>query len=353
MFLLFTFFILLVTFVNSSSNRHHHQHQGNYCSPDSLFLGTWKYHQLTTVSTTSNNPFGSCQNTFSDVSGFPLLSDQIRKWTCWNQSYHLASFQQLSSCSFLPWKRSIQKLKDKKIAFVGDSLMAQLYISAQCMYESLGFPTERRNVRFFMNLMLRPDKPCYPECLRNPTATPFRCFSCPNGVRYEFNSSTPFYPHFWMSQIPEETFAIITGAGAWFSLVKFLDDTAEAVPVDPVELYFDKLAPFFHRFIHEKKMNVFWVNLPPLTHSDPSLIRLYGWNNFAFFDSYAKERLTREGVVFIDSNRAVAERKRKDANISDHPYGLHWCNPGRSTIPEFINQAIFHLLALSLDEEIE
>jgi hypothetical protein len=351
-----TFLIMSVDFVCSSSRKHsslhEHHRQSNYCTQDSVFLGAWKYHKLTTVSVTSSNPFSACPNTFSDVSGFPSLSDQIRKWTCWNQSYHLASFQRSSSCSVLDWRRSIQRLKDKKIYFVGDSLMAQHYISAQCMYESLRFPTERNNVRLLISSLLRPDKPCFPECFKNPSYTTkssvFPCLACPNGILYKFNASMSSYPHFWLSKIPDNITALIIGTGAWYNSGSI---SLQKNPLDVYKETIDGLAPYFHRFIHEKKMKVFWVNLPPITHSDPSLIRLYGWDNFALFDSYAKERLTREGVVFIDSNRAVAERKRKDANISDHPFGLHWCNPGRSTIPEFINQAIFHLLAVSLDKE--
>jgi hypothetical protein len=326
----------------------HNNNHKPFCGIPSLFHGTWKYHGNTSVGH-SIDPFGSCPNAFRDIAEHEHIEKQRLKYGCRNQSYQAASFRQ--SCSILPPGKSIAKLKHKKILFVGDSLIGQLFIAAKCVYDYLGFQAESTNLHFNINTMLRPDMPCDPECAKNHS---FRtkdhivpCVACPKGITYEFNSSMSSYPDFWMSLITNETTALIIETGAWYNFRKFLGK-------DPIGIYketIDGLAPYFRRFVHEMKIKVIWVNLPPITETDFSLVQWNGWDNFAFYDEYAKRQLSKEGVIFIDSNRAVAERKRKDPAVSAPPGELHWCNPGRSSVPEFTIQAIFHLLALSLHGE--
>jgi hypothetical protein len=326
----------------------HNNNHTPFCGISSLFHGTWEYVGNISVGQ-SIDPFQSCPNAFNDIAEQFWIENQRSKYGCRNHSYQAASFRQ--SCSILPLGKTIAKLKDKKIVFVGDSLVGQLFIAAKCVYDCLGFQAESKNLDFHFNTMLRPDMPCHPECAKNHQ---FRtkdylvpCAACPKGIVYEFNSFMPSYPDYWMSQVNNETDALIIGTGAWYNFRKFLG-------TDPIGIYketIDGLAPYFHRFVHEMKIKVFWVNLPPILETDLSLVHWYGWDNFAFYDEYAKQRLSGEGVIFIDSNHAVAERKRKDPAVSFPSGELHWCNPGRSSVPEFTIQAIFHLLALSFHEE--
>jgi hypothetical protein len=82
--------------------------------------------------------------------------------------------------------------------------MGQLFISAQCLYESLGFPTERNNV---LNLVVVTGQSLFSTMFKESKLYYERlpCMACPNGVLYEFNDSMSSYHHFWSFKIQDNT----------------------------------------------------------------------------------------------------------------------------------------------------
>jgi hypothetical protein len=81
--------------------------------------------------------------------------------------------------------------------------------------------------------------------------------------------------------------ALIIEAGSWFKSNEVRENDSVVFRENRIELYketIDELAPYFHRFIHQQKMKVFWVNLPPKTYPNASWIRLFGWDRFVLLD---------------------------------------------------------------------
>ncbi len=186
-----------------------------YCSFSNVFNGTWKYDQLTPL---NNNPYNECPHFVSNVLNVTRIRDYYNKYSCVGKPYLKAKYE-TNNCSLLSLKSSIKMIKSqtrkshqKQIVFVGDSLMSQVFISASCYLDSnlhqstlstkvvkhptnspdsfiINYPTFL-NVTYILDLFLRTDYPCEPECLgANST---FRdsmlksmfsaCYACPYGI---------------------------------------------------------------------------------------------------------------------------------------------------------------------------
>jgi hypothetical protein len=324
----------------TSKFRHNKTHKPtNVCNKGNIFVGNWSYHEIITINQ-QTNPFQFCPNALKMISHDLILKDHPQKWACWNSSYYDATFHP-AYCQWMGLHDVFLKLKGKRIAFVGDSLSGQLFIAALCGLESSGFDFDHTEFKYYASAMLRPDLPCDPECLKNPKYVDpsgfiLPCLACPDGIFWPFNGSFASYPHYWISKITPNTSAIVIGTGAWYNVWKKLTD-----PMASFRETVDKLAPIFYDFIHHRGIQVFWIDLPPISDFEWEISKLFGWHLYVEYMVYAKQRLEREGVILVESNLAAAPRKLRDNNITNH---IHWCNPGRSTLPLFIDHAIFQLL---------
>jgi hypothetical protein len=332
-------------------HRHHsHHHRKDLihkkaCTNNDIFVGNWSYHEKIVV---RDNPYRICPKTVSMISDNFFLGDHVYKYSCVNSTYTHATFHP-SICQWLPLHELFTKLKGQKISFVGDSLIIQLYLATLCNLESLGFPTNHMELEVHPNMLLRPDLPCDRACIDpnyiDPNGFPVFCFACPNGVFMPFNESFMTYDHYWAKYITSNTTAIIIGAGAWYNAWKKVNN-----PIESYHETIDKLAPVFRKFIQEKNISVFWIDLPPMTPDEKVGYEKYNWNVFDHYGQYARERLTPEGVIFVESNLATGPRRMIDGNIA---ILLLWCSPGISTIPIFIDHAIFQMIVTSQEQQEE
>lgn len=308
------------------------------CSKYNIFQGKWAYYEKFKVL----DPFAICPNTLDEILHNRYLKDQTTKWPCYNNTYTLAHFQP-QSCHWLSMKESVEHLKGQSITLVGDSIMGQLYIALLCAIEANGYPRDHLTISYYNDAMLRPDMPCDEKCLKikNYTDPKFfmACYACPKGIFYAFNSSFETYPDYWVAKMPQNTTTLVLSSGAWYNLWKKIKS--------PLNTYYetiDKLSPMLQRFIKKEHRKVFWIELPPMEELNFEQAKWFGWHNFPAYNAYAKRRLEPLGVTFVGHSKATASRKKKDANITEWSH-LHWCNPGKTMIPEFIGTALFHLIS--------
>lgn len=230
--------------------------------------------------------------------------------------------------------------------------MGQLYVAMNCKIESV-LQTDlktKMKLQFFHSMMLRPDIPCDPECItkgpyffQNNSMNVFApCYACPDGVFYPFNETFENYAHFWIAKIPRNATALVVSTGAWYNFWKRLYD-----PFASFNETIHRIAPILGKFV-ARGTHVFWLDLPPMPELTTEKQRLFGWYLFPSYNALAKKVLEAHGVIYIDSSRAVGPRKMFDGNITEWSH-LHWCNPGPATIPEFIGQAVLHMLSLILN----
>jgi len=108
---------------------------------------------------------------------------------------------------------------------------------------------------------------------------------------------------------------------------------------DIASLYADMLAGVVGALPALKGLPVFWLGLPPASGSNPA----FGWHTFPELDKLASAAFAGTEVIVLNVRQLAAERKRIDPSISAD--GLHWCNPGKATVPHFLAERLLHLLA--------
>jgi hypothetical protein len=92
---------------------------------------------------------------------------------------------------------------------------------------------------------------------------------------------------------------------------------------------------------------VVWVALPYNQDGSSDDKRLYGWEQFAAKDNSVKHFFRDTGVIFVDANAAIEKRLRQDPQIFMNRT-IHYCNPGPSSIPMFVNNIIMQQIASAL-----
>ena len=139
-----------------------------------------------------------------------------------------------------------------------------------------------------------------------------------------------------------DTKVIIVNTGSWYNQFQGIDNSSWAF-TDTLFL----LRPIFEDYIKNGTV-VVWLPLPPLLDlSRDGSSDLFEWKSFEERNQQAKNDFIKLGVVYLDGVE-IANRYRKENDSSISPDGLHWCNPGPTSIPSFINQAVFHAVAVEL-----
>ncbi|RYH16506.1 hypothetical protein EON65_29980 [archaeon] len=275
-----------------------------------------------------------------------FLSHHIPKYTCANVSHVPATYR--TDCHILPQSRSLRVIhaqsKSPRITYVGDSLIAQYYLSAACAVEEHAHihHTPRVHTGYIQDMFLRGDYPCHTSCASLPkekhdlTGSFSICQACPDGTPISLQSYLDS-EKFWMHHIPNDTSILVLGSGSWYNLHKGLLNSTHAY----LEML-TSIAPRLGKFIAQTQTHVYWVGLPP-SDSTLSYLEAYEYSYFRGKDDLAYRILSEVGVQFINITQLLQDRKEKDQSIkSDH---LHWCNPGAHSVPHFINEIIWHLSA--------
>ena len=307
----------------------------------SLYNGTWKFGDK--IEVTENKPYSTCPQTLYTVQQNWAIRDHPQKWSCMNKTYIAAEFQS-SSCHTLSLKDSFRHIGKTHITFLGDSLIGQLYIASMCAAEKEGISSDHLEFHYLHETLLRSDLPCAPRCItdaayRNQSLLIHPCFACFDGIKRHFEADFYNLSKFWPLKVLHNTSALILGAGAWYNAYRSLIN-ASSVYNDTLQ----KIGPFLGKLKKERGINVFWLDLPPMANQ--SLIHPdFGWQQFLQYNQAARFFLEPFGVIYLDTSSATRIRKYKDPNITDSSF-LHWCNPGRDTVPLFQARSIFHILAV-------
>ena len=206
---------------------------------------------------------------------------------------------------------------------------------------------------FLPDLYYRPDYPCASECFTNET---FRlvesrvqspridsCQKC-NVSRI---TGIGAYSEYWKRYITNRTKVIILSFGAWFNRAKGVDEP-EMEYIATVKLLAKVLASYIHNGVI-----VVWIGLPiiPPPPRDPvyvSIFHDYGWDLYESYNKAAQNILKPIGVIYVDNLSSLLQQRV----IRDSKVALlnHWCNPGITAVPSFINQVIFHFVAMHVSK---
>jgi hypothetical protein len=314
------------------------------CDEASAFNGSWTFHEEHNSSTRA---YSSCPKTRSYVAQHAFLYEHIKKYSCTNAVFRSARYDP-TSCRLIKLVQSIEVLSRRNafITLVGDSLMAQLYVALLCTAEQHYLPAGR--IALVSDLYLRPDVPCSDQCISNQTflreagdgliGNP--CAACKYGKRVPFDGTfSGATEGSWPSQIPRQTTVLVLGSGAWYH--NKLDN--------PDALYVEMLAGIGPYLGHltAKGVAVYWHDLPPMhmyEKTEPDRFKYYGWNVWHKFNENARAILSPHGVKMLATSAATRARKVGDPGVSSDY--IHWCSPGRYTVPQFVAAVLLRLLAV-------
>ena len=293
------------------------------CSYLNIFNGNWTF----SAAPRKVNAWASCP---LYQQGIIQLDSYARhhegKFSCLDLIHTKATYR-AHECNILPIRDSFQAVAstNKAIVYIGDSLIMQLYLAAQCSAELFGVSQTLKSV-VIQDLFLRNDIPCDPRCLTNET---FRlqdtwvhpCWACRSGKRKEF-STFETDPDSWHNRLPSSPLsAVVLSSGAWYNTFKgIINSTATYIEM------LHKVGPILRSINKVRSAEVFWVGLPPIVihpgHDNETRAYMYEWIAYADKDRIAKEILQAYGVNFIDTDRLTRYRKFIDLNTSAD--GMHW-----------------------------
>lgn len=268
----------------------------------------------------------SCPSTLLHARNSKFIADDRKKFSCNGHNLFAARFQQ-RGCDLQTLEQStkILAMNRKKIVYVGDSLMRQLYVSSLCSGE-YGHTLNQSQVLYVPDLFLRNDIPCDPRCasdtkLRQQKSLVHPCWACrKTGIKQNFSNYLED-ANAWHHKLPQQDFsALIIGSGAWYNTFKGI--------MNSTSTYMETLhaiGPIFQHLKTTRAIEIFWVGLPPhifnLTTTNASTYG-YEWIYFEHKDAIAKDILTPYGVTFIDTNVLTKPRKLRDPFIAAD--GMHW-----------------------------
>lgn len=323
---------------------------GNLCNIDNIFDGEWVYH-TNELPYMNGNSYQHCPNTKQYVSQDIILHDHIDKYQCDNLTHYTHASYLPKDCHLLSLKVSLNYYlhhitnhkNNSKIVFMGDSLMAQVYIALICFAESNHITNAKDNINHIHELFLRDDIPCVDECTVNATfretgkETIFAhpCWSCRDGIRKTFNTFED-YPNSWPNKITNETGYMIMNSGTWYNIFKGIVNANETY-----KQTLAKLAPYLIELKQKKLLHgVYWFDLPPIMTFGYEELK-YDLQSYAWKNEIA-ERYLHKSLTYLNTSSIIKPRKSKEWTIASDL--IHWCNPGRSSIPVFINQILLHLI---------
>jgi hypothetical protein len=202
-----------------------------------------------------------------------------------------------------------------------------------CEVQRAGLPII---IREFHMVFLRHGLPCDLKCtdLNNTLRASLQiCAGC-DATGHLLNRSEQIRA--WHKLLTNSTYAIITGAGAWYNVYKGLNDAPVAYN-ETLTL----LIPLLQRAAR-RGTKVIWVGLPP--EFDDNRHPQFGYASFKTYDVAARFLISNvPGAVFLNLSAATSERKFEDPSLSVD--GLHWCNFGEHGVPQFVAERLLYLLS--------
>ena len=322
------------------------------CSSSSIIDGVWSYGNATEETSWRN-----CPTALQWASGRYEIDYHIKAYNCsGTQAYLSATFQTTprSDCQLWSFDESVAyissvfnrtyDLPNIRIFVIGDSVGGQYAIAAKCASESI--PSNRYfHVGFLHDHTLRNDVPCVYECIDLEFRTKFHymCSRCEHGTAKVFDRDAE---DFFANRIPAMTNILILTSGIWYNNFKLSEKSR------PEELYnktLINLVPILKNLVR-RGVVVVWIALPVTDDCDIAPNhqgRLYGWDTFAEKNKNVETHFTNSGIIIVDANKAIMSRYKKDPKIFKGG-GIHYCEPGQSSIPMFVNKLIMQSIASSL-----
>lgn len=306
-----------------------------------------------------NTDWNSCPGALSWVQGNYQLKYQVEQYACSNEgTYYSAAFRRAdsaSSCRHMGYKEAVafissvflRKLRSPliNVFVVGDSIGGQYAIAAKCAAEMAGV-NETVQVDYWHDHTLRNDVPCFVNCTIPEFRKQFHwmCSRCERD-----GSAPPFQreaEQYFANMIPVATNVLVITAGVWYNNFKF----SNARPEQLYNVTLQLTAPVLKNMV-KRGIIVVWVALPFNEGGSDEDKRRYGWDTFSAKDESAKFFLKDTGVIFVDANAAIRKRVKSDALIFKN-YTIHYCSPGPSSIPVFVNTIIMQHIAHALSGNI-
>jgi hypothetical protein len=316
------------------------------CAPgESTFDGDWRGPLR---NSTADDVQAYCPATLARIRG-----EYQRHYLCeGKRTYEVARWA--GACDAMPANASAARvascLPGGVVAFVGDSLTQQQYFAFVCALERAGAGAANLTATYTDTHHLRSDLPCVPQCASNAsyyaanrgTGVPAepRCSACDATGAPRQRLPTAQEP--WYVKLPAATRVVVVGSGSWYSATMLGEEANTSA------LYAETLstvAPALQALVIDRGVRVLWLDIPPPAASGGKAS--HGWSSFSEHNELAARTLAHlaPNVTFLNTSAATAERRVFGASVTT--IGIHWCSPGRGTVPAFITRGILHALAQS------
>jgi hypothetical protein len=312
------------------------------------FNGSWHEHRISHDSDVNQY----CPLTLGKLNGQSMICTKKRH-------YDVARFMP-TVCGVRPAIMSLTTLgkcfpPGSHILFVGDSLVHQQYWAWQCEVERHRGTLPAVTYDVVTSGFLRSDLPCWTECTsksfasRQAKARPWEdhCKGCGESGMQKLR--LPVLEEEWFKNLPNSTRLVVIGTGVWYSAKNMGSDNTSALLFSEM---IEAVAPALDT-ITARGIYVVWLAMPPPPVSsrmnDPS----FSWDFYNAKNLVAEVALRTHAprVHFINAWDALRERRSSPLgpSVTAATKGIHWCNPGRGTVPAWLNQHILHALAMECD----
>jgi hypothetical protein len=319
----------------------------NLCRPGASFEGAWSKHRPSNETDVSDY----CPD------GLSTARSSHPDYVCEGRRHYDVAVFRPARCDVLTIDESLavitaQKPSIRHVHFLGDSLMLQQYLAWHCelsRYAAAAAPATSllpTSAHSFSSFLLG-DLRCYPKCARNAAflssqrKSSGHCIACDRKGK-----PLPLLPLSrvaWLRDLPANTDVLILGTGTWYS--EFFLGTRNTARLYATMLGI--VAPALESLVATRCICVIWLAIPP---PPPAPGRPeFSWSTFAEKNAAARKAFLQHApsVIFLDAWQALQQRRMSplgDAFVSS-THGLHWCNPGRGTIPSWLTQHILHTIA--------
>ena len=296
----------------------------NYCTSNDFYIGQWNLFQ-----SIEQPSYLNCPKTFNNLIGSPKehAANYMRN------SIHHACFLTENNCQIMSLEYSIKAiakhLAGKRILHIGDSLGGQQFVETSCNIEDIFWYGAINTELLMQTTLMEAGMLCSSNCTNAEFLDsqrgkfPSKCAECPNG------SQNIVLDIFSMIKNIKETDVgiLILNTGAWYLPCWGVDD-----PQNAYKKMLELLNPVLQGLVN-KGVIVVWMALP---ESSEELILL---NNEA-------KLILSENVLLINCKDSIGKRISIDSNVTYD--GIHFANPGKFTLTNFMNYAIFHLVAMKV-----
>jgi hypothetical protein len=274
------------------------------------------------------------------------------------KSYRAAEFNRDDGCTVLSFESLSaifrEHLGGKELVYIGDSLGTQQYLAALCDMEKVNSTLQ---INFIGEATFLPDIPCDTRCgddggvfLRHWLKVhPRLCLACPNGKPTIYTKEN--VTDSWMKKLNiSQTGVAIFNSGVWYNWLhgygRFPVHAFDSTTVYKTMLEYITLSM---AQLVRQGIRVYWISIPTIPHNDGNRKKLRKAGEYEYYSSkndLARKAVEAVGAIFLNIADVTHARRLSDESITID--GYHWCNPGRTAITSFINQAIYHLVAVDI-----